>query len=160
MKKFVLVLVAVFTITTLIGCGKKKKSEEAVLDNMSNGVSSENVVSVTDAAANSPSVPVVVDNSGELPQTTGDMAAGVAAVSDNPTPKQIQQALKSAGFYTGKVDGNIGPKTKRAIEEFQSKNGLKADGKVGPRTWKALAGHLDQAAEVANPMDQTQAVGQ
>ncbi|MBF0490585.1 MAG: peptidoglycan-binding protein [Candidatus Omnitrophica bacterium] len=90
------------------------------------------------------------------------MAAGVvsAAVSDKPTPKQIQQALKNAGFYTGKIDGNIGPKTKKAVEEFQAQNGLKADGKVGAKTWKALSAHLGQSTEVANPTAQAQMVGQ
>ena len=162
MKKFVVLMVGIFVITTLIGCSKKKKSEEAALDNMTNGVASENVVSVADATAgavNNDSVPVMVENAEAVPQTTGDMAIG-AAVGDKPTPKQIQQALKVAGFYSGKIDGNIGPKTKKAIEEFQAQNGLKADGKVGAKTWEALSAHLNHAAEVANPTAQAQAVGQ
>src|SRR5437868_6950318 len=150
MKKFVLLMVAVFTVTTLIGCSKKKKAEDT--DNMTNGVASENVVSVTDATAGATNaaVPVVVDNAEAVPQTTGDMAAGAPSTS-KPTPKEIQQALKNAGFYNGKVDGTIGPKTKKAIEEFQAQNGLKADGKVGARTWKLLSTHLGQTSEVANP---------
>ena len=31
------------------------------------------------------------------------------------SPKQIQRALKGAGFYQGPIDGKIGPKTKAAI---------------------------------------------
>jgi peptidoglycan hydrolase-like protein with peptidoglycan-binding domain len=160
MKKFVLLMVAVFLVTTLIGCSKKKKAED--VDSMTNGVSSENVVSVTDATAGTnAAVPVVVDNAEAVPQTTGEMAAGVASsTTDKATPKQIQQALKNAGFYSGKIDGTIGPKTKKAIEEFQAQNGLKADGKVGARTWKALSAHLGQTSEVANPTAQTQAVNQ
>ena len=160
MKKIVLLVVGIFAVTTLIGCGKKKKAEEGA-DNMASGVTSENVVSVTDASATAANaVPVVVDNAEAVPQTTGDMAAGAAVATDKPTPQQIQQALKSAGFYTGKIDGNIGPKTKKAIEEFQARNGLKADGKVGAKTWKALSAHLNQAAEVANPTAQAQTVNQ
>ncbi len=161
MKNIVLVLVAVFMVTTLMGC-KKKQTEEAALDNMTNGVVSDNVISVTEATmggANN-AIPVVIDNAEALPQTTGDMAAGIEPISDKPTPKQIQQALKNAGVYKGKVDGNIGPRTKKAIEEFQSQNGLKADGKVGPRTWKALSAHLTENTEVANPSAQSQTVGQ
>lgn len=60
----------------------------------------------------------------------------------NPSNKDIQTALKAAGVYEGKVDGNIGPMTKRAIEKFQTANGLKADGKVGPKTWTALSKYL------------------
>ncbi len=159
MKNFVLFVVGIFVVTSLIGCGKKKSAEEAALENMTNGVASENVVSVTDATAGS-SVPVVVDNAEAVPQTTGDMAVGAEVDTGKPTPKQIQQALKAAGFYSGKIDGNIGPKTKKAVEAFQSQNGLKADGKVGPRTWKALSAHLSQSTEVANPTAQTQTVGQ
>ena len=162
MKKFVLLMVGVFLITTLIGCSKKKKTDEAALDNMTNGVASENVVSVTDATAGfvNGSVPVVVDNAEAVPQSTGDMVAGAAAATDKPSPKQIQQALKNAGLYSGKIDGNIGHKTKKAIEEFQAQNGLKADGKVGAKTWKILSTHLGQATEVANPTAQAQTVGQ
>ena len=60
------------------------------------------------------------------------------AAPDSPTKKDIQASLKSAGFYTGEVDGKMGPKTKKAIEEFQSANGLAADGKVGSNTWTKL----------------------
>ena len=56
--------------------------------------------------------------------------------------KDIQKALKNAGLYTGPIDGKLGPKTKKAIEEFQSSKGLKADGKVGPKTWGELAKYL------------------
>lgn len=52
--------------------------------------------------------------------------------------KRIQEALKIAGFYTGEIDGKIGPKTREAIKKFQSAKGLKADGIVGPQTWREL----------------------
>jgi len=160
MKKIVVLVVGLFVVTSLMGCSKKKKAEDNALDNMTNGVASENVVSVTDnTPITNAAVPVVVDNAEAVPQTTGDMAQGVVS-TDKPTPKQIQQALKNAGFYNGKIDGNIGPKTKKAIEAFQSQNGLKADGKVGAKTWKALSVHLNQATEVANPTAQAQTVGQ
>ncbi|BEP16128.1 hypothetical protein acdb102_44390 [Acidothermaceae bacterium B102] len=38
------------------------------------------------------------------------------------------------------IDGIFGPKTKTAVEEFQSGSGLTADGIVGPHTWAALGG--------------------
>ena len=52
--------------------------------------------------------------------------------------KKIQEALKIAGYYDGEVDGKIGPKTKKAIREFQAAKGLKVDGVVGPKTWAEL----------------------
>lgn len=59
------------------------------------------------------------------------------------TPKMIQSALKSAGFYSGSVDGKIGKNTRRAIREFQRNNGLKADGVVGRMTWSRLKGYTE-----------------
>ncbi len=58
--------------------------------------------------------------------------------------KDIQKALKNAGFYSGSVDGKIGPRTKKAIEAFQKSKGLKVDGKVGPVTWAELEKYLVQ----------------
>jgi len=58
------------------------------------------------------------------------------------SPEKIQRALKSAGVYTGKVDGKIGPGTKEAIIEFQKSHGLKADGVLGKKSWEALKTYL------------------
>ena len=66
---------------------------------------------------------------------------------ESPTPKNIQLALFNAGLYKGKVDGSIGPKTKKAIREFQEQNGLRADGKVGAKTWTKLQTHLSQPSD-------------
>jgi len=161
MKNLVLVLVVVFGLTTFIGCNKKKKDEAAEL----NGVATENVVSVTDnanqnAADMTNSVPVVVENASAVAAPEAVEPATNADASVKPTPKLIQQALKNAGLYDGKVDGTVGPKTKKAIEAFQSQNGLKADGKVGRKTWKALSAYLNKTTEVPNPSADSQAVAQ
>lgn len=66
-----------------------------------------------------------------------------------PTEKEIQQALKNSGFYDGEVDGKIGPRSKKAIEEFQAQNDLKADGKVGAKTWQKLKGYLNPEPKAA-----------
>ena len=63
-----------------------------------------------------------------------------------PDTQSIQTALKNAGFYTGKIDGNLGPQTKRAIRNFQAKNSLSIDGKVGPKTWEKLQPYLNSTA--------------
>lgn len=63
-------------------------------------------------------------------------------ISD-PNPKQIQTALKKAGFYSGSVDGKIGKNTTKAIKEFQKTNGLIVDGVVGQQTWLKLKKYLD-----------------
>ncbi|MCM8774100.1 MAG: peptidoglycan-binding protein [Candidatus Omnitrophica bacterium] len=55
---------------------------------------------------------------------------------------QIQTALKNAGFSPGPIDGKLGPKTKKAIIEFQKREGLVPDGKVGRKTWEKLCKYL------------------
>ena len=163
MKNLVLVLVTVFALTSFIGCNKKKKDDATDL----NGVATENVVSVTDNSAQNAdatnSVPVVVENESANASTEvaePAMASSPADAAGKPTPKEIQQALKNAGIYDGNVDGKIGPKSKKAIEAFQTQNGLKADGKVGRKTWKLLVPYLSKTAEVANPSAESQAVTQ
>lgn len=48
--------------------------------------------------------------------------------------RDIQAALKAAGFDPGPVDGVRGRRTISAIKAFQQRHGLAADGIVGPRT--------------------------
>lgn len=52
--------------------------------------------------------------------------------------KTMQTKLKRWGYYTGKVDGIFGAKTKEAVRLFQRKNKLTVDGIVGAKTLKAL----------------------
>ena len=54
------------------------------------------------------------------------------------TVKDVQKALKRAGFDPGPVDGQAGKKTKSAIKQFQKRAGLTADGVVGEKTWSRL----------------------
>ena len=163
MKRLVLFVAVLFTVSSLIGCSKKKKEDDLSMEGL-NGVASENVVSVTESGlTTAQDVPVVVENADNAVVADSSTAEGVsmdAATDGKPTPQQIQQALKNAGLYNGKVDGDIGPRTKKAIEAFQSKNGLKADGKVGPKTWKALSAYLNKTTEVANPTEAAQSVEQ
>jgi peptidoglycan hydrolase-like protein with peptidoglycan-binding domain len=56
--------------------------------------------------------------------------------------RQIQLALRKAGFYKGKIDGKIGPQTRNAIRVFQKTIGLKQDGIVGQETWEELCKYL------------------
>lgn len=54
----------------------------------------------------------------------------------------VQTALKAAGFYTGNIDGKVGPNTISAIAAFQKANDLKPDSIVGAKTWDILKTHL------------------
>ncbi|MBD3426677.1 MAG: hypothetical protein GF409_05555 [Candidatus Omnitrophica bacterium] len=58
--------------------------------------------------------------------------------------KEIQTALKNAGYYYGAIDGKIGRLSLKAIKQFQEDHGLKVDGIVGPRTTKELLRYLSE----------------
>jgi len=59
-----------------------------------------------------------------------------------PTTKDIQTALKNAGFNPGSLDGKMGPRTRQAIKDFQKSKGLVPDGAIGPKTWASLSKYL------------------
>ena len=60
--------------------------------------------------------------------------------SDPEFVKQVQQALKAKGVYSGKIDGKMGPSTMDAIRAFQKANKLEAtaDKSLDDETLRAL----------------------
>lgn len=65
-------------------------------------------------------------------------AAIIRQGSSGTEVKTMQKKLKNWGYYNGAVDGIFGAQTKKAVMDFQRKNGLAADGVVGPKTLAAL----------------------
>lgn len=53
---------------------------------------------------------------------------------------QVQNALLDMGFSPGAIDGVFGPKTQKAVIDFQKSAGITADGIVGVNTMEALGG--------------------
>ncbi len=64
-------------------------------------------------------------------------AAGLVAAQDLTT-KQVQEILKSKGYYSGEIDGVKGSETEAAITAFQKAQGLKPTGEVDAKTAKQL----------------------
>ena len=52
--------------------------------------------------------------------------------------KELQEALKKLGFYSGKIDSSFGPVTKNAVIAFQQRYGFKPDGWFGEVSCKKL----------------------
>ncbi len=75
-----------------------------------------------------------------VPSASKSAATSATAGGSSGTPgtRDVQQALKNAGFYQGAVDGKMGAMTREAIREFQRINGLTDDGVVGKQTWAKL----------------------
>lgn len=60
----------------------------------------------------------------------------------NREVRQVQLALKRAGYSPGPIDGKFGPMTVKAAERFQRAKGLDPDGIVGTLTWKKLRAYI------------------
>lgn len=56
--------------------------------------------------------------------------------------RAIQKALAALGLFSGKLNGRFNIKMKRAVKEFQKKNGLSVDGTVNYTVWKLLTGGI------------------
>ncbi|MEK6733043.1 MAG: peptidoglycan-binding domain-containing protein [Candidatus Omnitrophota bacterium] len=125
--RIVMILVLVFA---LAGCLKKAADENVSVEP---AVTEEAATAVTDATQEA--------------QTDMQGVQEDSASMEKPSFQDIQQALANAKLYEGKIDGILGPKTRKAIESFQSQNGLKADGKVGPKTWQKLKEYLNKKAQ-------------
>lgn len=145
MKKKVLVmfLAALIILSmALFGCkGKVEKvQEEPKLETPEAISPAEEAISMTEPAQTvaTETIPPTA-----APQIVEKPMTAVKQEKQN-RDKDIQRALKNANFYTGAIDGKIGPKTKKAIEEFQKARGLKPDGKIGPKTWAELEKYLVQ----------------
>jgi peptidoglycan hydrolase-like protein with peptidoglycan-binding domain len=153
MKKIMVVVLGVGSIALMAGC-QKKESAEAPMQQPMVAEQPASGAGTAAAVATEPMAPAAAPVAAATTAVTDAAAAAVQQVAagtpvEKPTPQQIQQALKNAGLYAGKIDGSLGPKTKKAIEEFQSQNGLNADGKVGAKTWSKLGEHLTGANSVA-----------
>lgn len=55
---------------------------------------------------------------------------------------EVQSVLRRMGLDPGAADGEFGPKTQRAVREFQKMFGLTPDGVIGPLTWRILGRYL------------------
>jgi len=49
-----------------------------------------------------------------------------------PLVREVQQVLKTHGFYLGEIDGRPGQATDLAVRAFQEKQGLQIDGVITP----------------------------
>ena len=133
----VLWMVLIPFMVMIAGCATTKQvsdleSRIGALENKLTSVEQKQVVAEVPSAQIEEAPPVYI------PVTASKPAAG------SLTKKDIQLALKKAGYYTGVVDGQIGRNTRKAIKAFQKANGLTVDGIAGAKTKELLATYLTQ----------------
>jgi peptidoglycan hydrolase-like protein with peptidoglycan-binding domain len=134
------------------GCGRRVTTEEEVsLESEELSPNSEEAADVTISQLQAPQSATTTSTT-----TTSSGTAVLSLVPETPTVEDIQKALKNAGFYAGNIDGKLGPKTKKAIEEFQAQNSLKVDGKVGKQTWSKLKEFYNNKTQQVTSSEKTQ----
>jgi peptidoglycan hydrolase-like protein with peptidoglycan-binding domain len=146
MKKFLAIAVVLAFSITMFGCGKKQEASQEPMTMEALNTINAPAATAPETKAEQQVAPSPAQPAAPAAQAKVETALTPPQGPYKPSAIEIQTALKNAGFYTGKVDGKIGPMSKKAIEAFQKANGLTADGKVGPKTWVALSKFLNAAA--------------
>jgi len=142
MNRLAIIIMAALLVMPIavVGCKGKPKEVSEVSMMETQGAASFAPMTVQEAQPIEPAQTVASET---IPPTASPaLETKPMPVSPGDRSKDIQLALKNAGFYAGPVDGKIGPRTKKAIMDFQAAKGLKTDGKVGPRTWAELEKYL------------------
>ena len=67
-----------------------------------------------------------------------------------PAVRAVQERLHRLGAYTGAVDGNWGPDSQSALQQFQQAHGLMVTGGMNPATISALGLDPAQLLQFAN----------
>ncbi|MFA5114842.1 MAG: peptidoglycan-binding domain-containing protein [Candidatus Omnitrophota bacterium] len=146
MRTFLAIAAVLFLGIYMFGCGKKEAPQMGEQMNMEGLVTvpaTEVTPSPEAKMPNPPAAAPAVDETADLRKLEPLPPAGPF----KPSAVEIQTALKNAGYYTGALDGKLGPMSKKAVGEFQKAHNLKADGKVGPKTWEALKAYLNAKPE-------------
>ena len=132
-KFFRIVVCGLLSVVFLTGCGQQPKAQNTA----------KNEVVVASTPIVTPTAPA--DPMPQLSELSEERKlSGGVLVEKIIRNKAIQTALRNANFYSGEIDGKIGPKTKEAVKEFQTSKNLTADGIVGARTWSKLKLYLPQ----------------
>lgn len=71
--------------------------------------------------------------------------------NNQDTVRQLQQLLNEKMGAGLQVDGIFGPKTEKAVRDYQTANRLQVDGIVGPKTWGALLSTQNSGAAEEKP---------
>jgi peptidoglycan hydrolase-like protein with peptidoglycan-binding domain len=130
------ILLVVFLVVFLSGCATTRKTQDNQAQQLRNRINS---------------LEAELQSKGEEISSLENKLQGLKSSDIRKTKdsavlhlslRQVQTALKTAGFYKGPIDGKTGPQTKEAIKAFQKANDLKPDGIAGKRTAEKLSKYL------------------
>jgi hypothetical protein len=78
------------------------------------------------------------DNSAQYYAYDGPIYVGHRAEPPDKVIADVQAVLQDAGYYTGEVDGLLGPLTRQALADYQSDNGLMVTQAIDEPTLESL----------------------
>lgn len=133
-KKLIYLSFFIFTTITLIGCRENKDVPS---------IDTETLANISDTSAIDENIPTIDENIPTIENTNTEaipiiiepIISKVGSSGDQVTT--IQENLKTLG-YSIDIDGNYGLGTQKAIQDFQTRNGLIVDGEVGETTLNKL----------------------
>ncbi len=141
---FGIILIFTFCTLNLTGCATfgKKDLDYQALKNQARALEiqltqkDEEITDLREALSKQ------IEKNQQLQARLNKTGRGIQEIKSRPNTKQIQTALKNAGYNPGPIDGKMGKRTREAIRAFQEANGLKVDGRVGKKTWGSLKKYL------------------
>lgn len=137
-KRIMVLVVLTAAGLSLSGCATARKNGDLEVQGLRNQVAAlEAQLSAKDEELNSLRASAVKASE---EQSVSD----INEIKQRPKAKEIQVALRNAGYYSGKIDGKLGRQTTEAVRAFQKANNLPVDGKVGKKTWSFLRGYLNK----------------
>jgi peptidoglycan hydrolase-like protein with peptidoglycan-binding domain len=140
-RKYMAWFVMVFFVVSMAGCATCKKRDVEI-----QGLKEKVQSLETESQAKDNEINNLRETLAKQVQESSQPTTNIEVkdTKERPTAKQIQTALKNAGYYSGAVDGKMGKQTKNALRDFQRAKGLKIDGKAGKLTWGLLKEYLDK----------------
>ncbi len=144
-KKMISFSVLFACLITLTGCATSGKQKDLEAQGLKNQISAleaqiqskdEEINTLREAATKA-----TAEEKTDVTNKTGRKKV-IGEAKSHPNAKQVQIALKNAGYNPGRIDGHIGKQTKEAIGAFQKANNLKETGKADKETWNLLKEYL------------------
>jgi peptidoglycan hydrolase-like protein with peptidoglycan-binding domain len=140
-KSLVYVVLVCFAAASLTGCSSAQKKRDEEMKGIKTKVDTleSKVEGIESKQSETDRVLASKEAESQSAASAPVMESSSTGAKCHATTKEIQEALKNAGFYSGKVDGVKGKQTRKAVKGFQRANGLTPDGKVGSKTWELLS---------------------
>jgi len=139
-KKVSVLLFFAILVISLSGCATGRKQKDLEMQGLRNQISVlETQLETKDQEIES--LKDTLNKAGQVEEIPSKKRV-VPEIKSRPSAKQIQMALRNAGYNPGSIDGRMGRQTKDAIKAFQKDNNLVADGKAGKETWNLLKEYL------------------